>query len=86
MTRPLVTPALGPLDRLMPEPSLPMLFPTAGDVVAIVAQQLELAGIPVNLNVASLGVATGAARVMLDALLFSVASDPSEEMTHVPGL
>lgn len=96
MIRPVVTPALGPLDRLNPEPSLPTLSLTAEDVVAIVAQQFELAGIPVNLSAESLGVATCAAEVMRAALLFSpvpgyvppvaaVTSTPLEE-TDVSGL
>lgn len=44
MTRPRVQPALGPLDRLHPEPSLPILALSDGDVVALIAQQVELAG------------------------------------------
>ena len=92
MIRPLVTPPLGPLDRLMPEPSLPTLSPTAGDVVAIVAQQFELAGIPITLSADSLAVASVAAEVMLGALfladglpLLAASSFPSEE-TDVSGL
>lgn len=93
MTRPHVLPAFGPLDRLTPERSLPTLFPTGGDLVAMVAQQFEVAGLQVNLSPESLSVATAAAKVLLAALLpvpdgvrpLAVAPTPVEE-TDVPGL
>lgn len=52
------------------------LAPTTGDVVAIVAQQLERAGFPVNLSPASVTVAERAAAVILTALLHAPSARP----------
>jgi hypothetical protein len=68
MTEPIHVNPLGPAADLSPEPSLGVLGVEAGDVVAVVAQYLESAGIQVNFGARDLEAAKTHALTLLSVI------------------